>query len=239
MLVSWEQDLLEAATELAETLPENDEHTVAAAAMDAEGRIFTGVNVYHFNGGPCAELVVLGAAAAAGSAALISIVAVGNGGRGILPPCGRCRQSLLDYFPDISVLMPRWPGQAGPTPVRVRELLPGNHERPGQTIRPRTLFFAARYYGAVLDGSKTITNRYHDPMAVGPVTLVFEFDQAPKSLPGRVLSVRPVQLSELMAEQDELDGPGAGEQFLHGLRQHYPGLEPHAELEQVAFRVEQ
>lgn len=237
MLVSWELALLETATKLAATLPENDEHTVAAAAMDANGRVFTGVNVYHFDGGPCAELVTLGAAATADSAALIAIVAVGNGGRGILPPCGRCRQSLLDYFPDMSVLMPDWPGETGPTAVRVRELLPGSYQRPN--LRPRVLFFSARYYEAVLDGSKTSTNRYRDPIAVGPATLVFEFDQAPKALPGRVLSIRKVQLSQLMAEQDELNGRGAGEQLLAGLHGHYPGLERHAELEQVSFRVEQ
>ncbi len=36
-------------------------HTVGAAVRSADGRSFAGVNLYHFTGGPCAELVALGA----------------------------------------------------------------------------------------------------------------------------------------------------------------------------------
>lgn len=35
------------------------------AALGLNGNIYTGVNNHHFNGGPCAELVVLGVAASA------------------------------------------------------------------------------------------------------------------------------------------------------------------------------
>jgi len=35
----------------------------ASAAMDINGGMHTGVNVFHFTGGPCAELVAIGAAA--------------------------------------------------------------------------------------------------------------------------------------------------------------------------------
>jgi cytidine deaminase len=34
-------------------------HTVGAAVRDRDGRAFTGVNLYHFTGGPCAELGAL------------------------------------------------------------------------------------------------------------------------------------------------------------------------------------
>lgn len=82
---------------------------VGAAALSADGHtIFTGINVTHFNGGPCAELVVLGQAAAGGCGvpgALTHMVAVRNDGRTVLSPCGRCRQVLMDLQPDIRVVV--------------------------------------------------------------------------------------------------------------------------------------
>lgn len=43
---------------------EHGVHTMGAAVRSADGRTFTGVNLHHFTGGPCAELVALGAARA-------------------------------------------------------------------------------------------------------------------------------------------------------------------------------
>jgi cytidine deaminase len=63
------------------------------------------VNIYHFTGGPCAELVALGAARAAGATELTHIVAVGNHGRGVKSPCGKDRQILADYHPGIHVVL--------------------------------------------------------------------------------------------------------------------------------------
>lgn len=65
-LFESEQRVVDAAEQLAARLGDDPNHTVAAA-MDVTGTIHTTVNVYHFAGGPCAELVVLGAAAAAGA----------------------------------------------------------------------------------------------------------------------------------------------------------------------------
>ena len=81
-------------------------------------------DVFHFTGGPCAELVVLGAAAAAGVKSLTHIVAVGSKGRGILNPCGRCRQILLDNHPEISVIVT---GPSGNKIERIRDLLPHSY----------------------------------------------------------------------------------------------------------------
>ncbi|WP_052863809.1 cytidine deaminase family protein [Streptomyces niger] len=97
--------LVRAAEEAVAAYARGDDHTVAAAARTADGRIVTGLNVHHFTGGPCAELVVMGAAAAQGAYDLRQIVAVADGGRGVLPPCGRCRQVLLDYHPDLTVIV--------------------------------------------------------------------------------------------------------------------------------------
>ena len=73
----------------------------AQAVRADDGRVFAGVNLYHFTGGPCAELVALGSARAAGSTAITHIVAVGDHGRGPVGPCGRDRQVLLDYHPGV------------------------------------------------------------------------------------------------------------------------------------------
>ncbi len=119
-----DHELVRAAGEVAAAHERDDDHTVAAAARAGDGRIVTGMNVYHFTGGPCAELVVIGAAAGQGVRDLRTIVAVGDGGRGVLPPCGRCRQVLLDYFPAIGVIVGA-PGALRTVPIR--DLLPESY----------------------------------------------------------------------------------------------------------------
>ena len=96
-------------------------HTVGAAVRDADGRIHVGVNLAHFTGGPCAELVALGSARAQGGRQLRTIVAVGNHGRGAIGPCGRDRQILFDYHPGIRVLLPT---EEGVRVTTIEELMP-------------------------------------------------------------------------------------------------------------------
>ncbi|MCX4580517.1 cytidine deaminase [Streptomyces sp. NBC_01571] len=100
-----DHELIQAATHIAATRCRGDNHTMAAAARARDGRIVTAMNAYHFTGGPCAEVVVIGTAAAQGAYDLDTIVAVGDRGRGVVPPCGRCRQVLLDYFPALKVII--------------------------------------------------------------------------------------------------------------------------------------
>ncbi|GAA2435560.1 cytidine deaminase [Streptomyces mauvecolor] len=100
-----DHELIEAAARIARTRCRGDNHTMASAARARDGRIITAVNAYHFTGGPCAELVVIGAAAAQGAYELDTIVAVGDRDRGVVPPCGRCRQVLFDYFPALNVIV--------------------------------------------------------------------------------------------------------------------------------------
>jgi cytidine deaminase len=113
--------LVEEAQRLIAARTDDHYHTTAAAARTSDGRIVTGVNVYHFTGGPCAELVVIGRAAAEGVVELTQIVAVGDRNRGILSPCGRCRQVLFDYFPTIDVVLGT--GTSART-VAIADLLP-------------------------------------------------------------------------------------------------------------------
>ncbi len=96
-------------------------HTMGAAVRAVDGRMFAGVNLFHFTGGPCAELVALGAARAGGARELTTIVAVGNHGRGPVGPCGRDRQVLLDYHPRIRVILPT---EDGVRSVLIADLMP-------------------------------------------------------------------------------------------------------------------
>ena len=125
-LTHVEESLVQAATAAIEAVPlgsairPNIEHTVAAAALCSDGRIFTGINLHHFTGGPCAEPVAFANAAAGGVASgsspgfgnpggggemLTHVVAVVNNGGGVISPCGRCRQQMMDYHPDIKVIV--------------------------------------------------------------------------------------------------------------------------------------
>ncbi|MEV0035599.1 cytidine deaminase [Streptomyces sp. NPDC050804] len=119
-----DHELIEAAAEVARTRSRGDNHTMAAAARARDGRVITAMNAYHFTGGPCAELAVLGAAAAQGAYDLVTIVAVGDRDRGVVPPCGRCRQVLLDYFPGLRVIVAM---ADGPRALPVADLLPESY----------------------------------------------------------------------------------------------------------------
>lgn len=100
---------------------EDGVHTMGAAVRADDGRVFAAVNLYHFTGGPCAELVALGTARAQGARQITHIVAVGNHGRGPVGPCGRDRQILLDYHPGIRVILPTPDGLRS---VAVEDLMP-------------------------------------------------------------------------------------------------------------------
>lgn len=91
--------------------------------------------MFHFAGGPCAENVAVGNAIAGGISSAYSplppggekvllecIVAVASGGRGVISPCGRCRQLLMDYWPGIKVVVRDDEGEL--RCLAIRELLP-------------------------------------------------------------------------------------------------------------------
>ncbi len=119
-----DHELVRAAADVARARCRGERHTMAAAGRAPDGRIVTAVNVYHFTGGPCAELALIGVAAAQGVYELDTVVAVGDRGRGVVPPCGRCRQVLLDYFPAVEVIVGTGDGVRA---VPVKELLPESY----------------------------------------------------------------------------------------------------------------
>ncbi|MEU8607514.1 cytidine deaminase [Actinoplanes sp. NPDC048791] len=115
-LVEFARGIVDANTD-----GEDGVHTMGAAVRGVDGRMYGGINLYHFTGGPCAELVALGHARASGARELATIVAVGNFGRGPVGPCGRDRQILFDYHPRIRVILPTGEGIRS---VRIRDLMP-------------------------------------------------------------------------------------------------------------------
>jgi cytidine deaminase len=233
MLYPPELRVLEAAMRQAEQLTGDPNHTVAAAAMDTTGRIFTGVNVYHFTGGPCAELVVLGHAAAAGAGPLTTMVAVGGEGRGVIAPCGRCRQVLVDQHPDCLVIIPT---DDGPDLEPIRRLLPHTFRHP-DAHPERFVRFSARYYDAVVAGRKTATTRFDDPCAVGSAWLLFEFDDEYKRLPGYIESIETKRFDELTDEDARLEGGEVAEHLRQGLGKHYPNILDQSIVDVVRFKV--
>lgn len=102
-LTPTETALVDTATAIidatSEPIPfETHVSTVSCAALSSTGRIFIGVNLTHFTGGPCAEHVDLYNANAAGirnkaidGEVLTHIVAVFDKGRGVANPRGKCR----------------------------------------------------------------------------------------------------------------------------------------------------
>lgn len=222
---NWANDdaVIDAATRLATTLGDDPNHTVAAAAMDLSGTIHAAVNNHHFTGGPCAELVVLGLAAAANAGPLATMVAVGDGDRGVIAPCGRCRQVILDQHPDCCILVP---SDGTVVSVPVAQLLPYTYRFPGSTAE-RFVRFNGRYYDDVAAGLKTQTARYLDPVPLGPTTFVFEDGEHRgfRTLPGVIDSVTPVHLTDLD------DG------YQAGLRSHYPHMPHDAQLDDVRFHI--
>lgn len=121
MISAADQALIDQGLALINSLPRTDLHTVAAVVRDLNGKTYEGVNLYHFTGGPCGEPVALANAAAQRAAPLEVIVAVSVKRQTVLAPCGRCRQILFDYHPNIDVLVPT---ENGVRRVSLRELLP-------------------------------------------------------------------------------------------------------------------
>ncbi|MBT2534139.1 ASCH domain-containing protein [Arthrobacter sp. ISL-48] len=231
--LDMERRVIEAAEALARSLGNDPNHTVAAAAMDTNGRIHTAVNVFHFTGGPCAELVTLGVAATAEAGPLVAMAAAGDGGRGLISPCGRCRQVLLDLHPDILVAVPT---VAGPRMRPIAKLLSDTYFFP-DTQAKRVFSFNRRYYDAVVSGRKTSSVRWDEQIAVGPAIFYFEDDAECPPLRGEILEVQRYRLSDLTPERLRLLNGEATEGYLEGLQRHYPAMPPDAFVDIVDFQV--
>lgn len=107
-------DITEQDTELINTalhtLKENFDdgvykHTVGAAIRSKNGKVYSGVNCDGIHGS-CAEYITMGIAISAGEREFDTIVAVHDlAPNELVAPCGNCRQMLIDYCPDIKVIL--------------------------------------------------------------------------------------------------------------------------------------
>jgi len=97
-------------------------HTVGCALLCKNGQIYRGVNCDGIHGA-CAEYVTVGMAISAGERAFDTIVAVHEKHLNcVISPCGNCRQMLIEYCPDVKVIVNDDTGKL--IKVRAADLLP-------------------------------------------------------------------------------------------------------------------
>jgi cytidine deaminase len=120
-----DQELIEAAKSVIRKNFVPDRHQVGAAIRTKSGRIYSGVHLESPGIDICAEPVALGMAISNGEREFDSIVAVGMGdGKEpyVLSPCGICRELIVNYGKDISVIFVE---NGDIKKCKASELLPG------------------------------------------------------------------------------------------------------------------
>lgn len=78
---------------------------VGAALLGSDGSIAEGCNVENaaFPAGTCAERAALAAAVTRGVRAF-RVIAIASSGDAPAPPCGMCRQALIEFSPELDVI---------------------------------------------------------------------------------------------------------------------------------------
>ncbi len=97
-------------------------HTVGAAIRCKNGNVYSGVNCDGIHGS-CAEYITMGIAISAGEREFDTIVAVhDNFPDKVIAPCGNCRQMMMEYCPDIKVILNDYENNL--IKVGIKDLLP-------------------------------------------------------------------------------------------------------------------
>ena len=117
-----DRELIAAALDVLRRNADGNYHTVGCALKGKSGKIYTGVNCDGIHGS-CAEFIAAGAARSAGEKQFDTIVAVHEKAPNkLFAPCGNCRQMLMEYSPDVKVILNDDGGKIVKTCVR--DLLP-------------------------------------------------------------------------------------------------------------------
>ncbi len=97
---------------------------VGAALRTTTGHVFAGCNVENASYGltVCAERVAIFSAVAAGQGDIAALAVVADT-PGPVSPCGACRQVMVEFNPDMQVILANTKGDIQLTTAR--ELLPG------------------------------------------------------------------------------------------------------------------
>ncbi|QTH58552.1 ASCH domain-containing protein [Corynebacterium hindlerae] len=235
MISPEERNLIRVVRSHAEQTSNGDATTVAAGLLTASGQIILGVNVYHFLGGPCAEVSALSKhAEIAADDPVTTVVAVYGPAGDVISPCGKCRQILFDLDPNIKAIV-RTPN--GFVSFAIRELLPHPYDwRAAEN--PQCLYMWEGYEGMIRSGVKQQTIRVDDPFVPGPATIVFEkSDGSVVELAATVSSSRTILRHELTNEIARADGFMNLKELNAALDIHYPELEENSEVDVVSFEL--
>jgi cytidine deaminase len=97
-------------------------HTVSAGLRCKNGTVYTGINCDGIHGS-CAEYITVGLAISSGDREFDTIVAVHERALNqVIAPCGNCRQMLIEYSPEINVIINDDTGKL--VKVSIKDLLP-------------------------------------------------------------------------------------------------------------------
>lgn len=126
-MIDPDRDLIEAALRAREqSYSPYSQFRVGAALRCADGLIVTGANVENASFGLsiCAERAAVFRAVAEGRRDFLAIAVVADPAAPV-PPCGACRQVLLEFAPDMPVILAGADGADGPViHTTVRDLMP-------------------------------------------------------------------------------------------------------------------
>ncbi|HOJ92270.1 MAG TPA: cytidine deaminase [Dictyoglomaceae bacterium] len=79
---------------------------LGVALLTKSGKVYTGTNIENASYGLtiCAERVAMFKAISEGERSFSKIVIVDKDGKGV-PPCGACRQVMVEFSPDMEILL--------------------------------------------------------------------------------------------------------------------------------------
>lgn len=97
-------------------------HTVGVAITCKNGKVYSGVNCGGIHGS-YAEYITMGIAVSLDERAFYTIIAVHKASPNkVIALCGNCRQMLVEYCPDIKVILNDYGNN--PVKVGIKELIP-------------------------------------------------------------------------------------------------------------------